>query len=940
MERVWSTTRRGFSVRSILTFVLTVFITALLWVTFGSHTLTHAADPTASWKGESILYNGHQYIGQGQAKASDSIGLPEGTSYYLYTPSDTQQTNAATPPTTQKAYVIYFASGTDPPKATSATLATYDYSSSKVFSHPTDKKTITVTPQGSESTYSSCTIQGVGWIICPITTFLADGMDNIFNIVKGFLVVQPATTTNTGNDLYIAWNVMRSVANVAFIIAFLIIIYSQLTNAGISNYGLKKLLPRLIVAAVLVNVSYFICAIAVDISNILGYSLQEVFVQIRHNTFNISNDTWADSDSMGWSAITAFVLSGGAATIGVIAATGGTIAGAVYLLVPLLIGLVLTILMVLLILAARQAIIIILIVIAPLAFVAYLLPNTEQWFKKWRELFMTMLIFFPAFSLAFGGSQLAGGLIIQNATNIIGVIFGMAVQVAPLVITPLLLRLSGGLLGKIAGIVNDPKKGLLDRTKNWSGARAEMHRQRGIGGDLKARNVFRRTARRMALDSDRVERNTNRYKAGFESYATQHAMTTAKGQKIEVESALAKARTEETNKDFEQAMQELKAGNETGLTRLRMQENTGLFESVQARMANTDVKTMRENRYAIQRDSQGKALEAHDQKTKFGKMAVTYAETFKELDANERAIQTATAIAQNVQVTNYAEMIENKNKVAAFTDLKVRAGGIAGERGQAGALAAAFKAQAEAHGTAVANAASIMSHYNYSDDVIVKLAQGDASLAPDFDSVSSALREAAITKIAGGANASAILELMKNIEINPTLDNQDFRQAFADALLANGAKPKFAGASIIADIKQGILPTNKATGAPLTGDARINNYIVSTAQADKFGSAETLVTQDRDYLNALANALSNKEAANAIEDDKKATILSAIDTIRNNPLYSGKVGERKEALDNIEALLRQQTGIPRPAAPAATPKNGTNGPGSGPGGFILPDDPK
>ncbi|MDB5179892.1 MAG: rane protein of unknown function [Candidatus Saccharibacteria bacterium] len=544
MERVWSTSRRGFSVRSILTFVLTVFIAALLWATFGSHTATHAAASPATWKGASILYDGHQYFAQTAAKAGDSINLPVGTNYYLYTPDN----SGGNPPATVKAFVIYFTPGVDPPTAQTATFATYDYSSQKVFSNPSSKQAITITPQGSQSSYSSCTIQGVGWIICPITTFLADGMDNIFNIVKGFLVVQPANTTNTNNDLYIAWNVMRGIANVAFIIVFLIIIYSQLTNMGISNYGLKKLLPRLIIAAVLVNVSYIICALALDISNILGYSLQDVFNTIRQNTFNISNDTWTNSNDMGWSAITAFVLSGGAATIGVIIATGGTIASAVYLLVPVLIGLLGTILVVLLILAARQAIIIILIVIAPLAFVAYLLPNTEQWFKKWRELFMTMLIFFPAFSLVFGGSQLAGGIIIQNATSITVVIFGLAVQVAPLVITPLLLKLSGGLLGKIAGIVNDPKKGLLDRTKAWSGDRAAMHRQRGLrDNNLKWYNGARRIARALDNNNRRVKDRTGLYTTEGEN--RYHKMPGYRNLHTDMHQAdLAKERIENQNK--------------------------------------------------------------------------------------------------------------------------------------------------------------------------------------------------------------------------------------------------------------------------------------------------------------------------------------------------------------------------------------------------------
>lgn len=513
MERVWSTSHRGFSVRSILTFVLTVFIAALLWVSFGPQANTQAIDGfDATWKGDSLMYNGAQYYPATDAKAGESHGLTPGTQYFMYV-EEIEGT-----PKTQRAHIIYFAPGADPPTTLVATYIHYDYSSSKVFSNPQGKQDIDVIAKGEESSYSSCAVDGIGWIICPVAVFLADGMDNIFEQIKGFVEVQPSVLNDPNNDLYIAWNIMRTIANIAFIIVFLIIIYSQVTSLAISNYGLKKLLPRLIIAAILVNLSFIITAIAVDLSNILGYSLQDIFIQIRQDTFNIDNDTWS-AETTSWANLTGFILSGGAITGGIIAlsiATGGSVLSAIYLLLPLLVGLILTILFVLLILAARQAIIIILIVIAPLAFVAYLLPNTEGWFKKWRDLFMTMLIFFPAFSLVFGGSQLAGGIILQNADDIFTMIFGLAVQVAPLVITPLLLKLSGGLLGRIAGIVNDPRKGLLDRTKNWSNSRAEMRRYGSLQKTGGA-NPFRRVAQRFDDKASSVKNRTSQYQMANEN---------------------------------------------------------------------------------------------------------------------------------------------------------------------------------------------------------------------------------------------------------------------------------------------------------------------------------------------------------------------------------------------------------------------------------------
>lgn len=475
METFGSTSRRVLSSRSIFTFVLAVLVTALLWVVIGGQA-AHAAD--ANWSNDSIIYDGHGYT---QATDfNDTTGtIPNGASIFK-TPPQTDSSGS------QKVFILYFSSGVDPPKATTAKYVEFDVSPTGQVSNPGNARDITLTVKGEESEYTSCAVGGIGWIVCPVSVFFAEAMDNIFDkVLSPMLKVQPSVLGDSNNGMFVAWGVMRNIANIAFVIAFLIIIYSQLTSLGVSNYGLKKLLPRLIIAAVLVNVSFIISAIAIDLSNVLGYSIQNVFNIIRENTFNITNDTFAGVNNSPWTAVTGVVLAGG----GVIGGLYFAAAGGLYLLIPLLLGLFLTLIFVVIVLAARQAIIIILVIIAPLAFVANLLPNTEKWFDKWKDLFFTMLIFFPAFSFVFGGSQLAGQIIIQNAgDNIVIVLFGMAVQIAPLVITPLLLKFSGSLLGRIAQIANDPRKGVMDRTGNWAQRRAEHAKQQNLAKGPRWRN--------------------------------------------------------------------------------------------------------------------------------------------------------------------------------------------------------------------------------------------------------------------------------------------------------------------------------------------------------------------------------------------------------------------------------------------------------------------
>jgi hypothetical protein len=334
-------------------------------------------------------------------------------------------------------------------------------------------------------------------------------MDWIFNILSGFLSVRPVETTNA-SGLFRAWTYMRTFANVAFVIAFIVIIYSQLTSLGINNYSIKKLLPRLIIAALLVNVSYYICALAVDVSNVLAFSIQDIFISMRNSIVGAEGNTW---DVTSWQSISGLVLSGGTA-----AAAGGVgiagvvttvslygIGGSIFLLLPTLLAGLLAVLVALAIMATRQALITILIIIAPLAFVAYLLPNTEKWFEKWRELFTTMLVLFPAFSVIFGGSQLAASAIIQNADSFNLIILGMLVQVAPLFITPLLIRLSGSFISKLAGVINNPNKGIIDRTRKFATDRADNIKARRLGELTKPHQFLRRQGQKVDHDRRRRE---------------------------------------------------------------------------------------------------------------------------------------------------------------------------------------------------------------------------------------------------------------------------------------------------------------------------------------------------------------------------------------------------------------------------------------------------
>lgn len=359
--------------------------------------------------------------------------------------------------------------------------------------------TLNETPDAAET--SSCDIDGIGWMICPVMTFMGKVTDAAYGVVDNFLRFDARIIDD--DSLRAAWSTFRNIANVLFVLAFLVLIYSQMTGLGLNNYGVKKMMPKLIVAAILVNVSLWLCAIAVDISNILGVSLKSLFDNLPVSTGGGGATTIEKvGQGLTWGVIMLGILTAGALLLMSVA-------------LPVILAALLAIAMILLILMLRQALIILLIVVSPIAFVAYLLPNTEQWFKKWMKLFGSLLMLYPIVAVVFGASAFAANLVANVGSGDItsgGLVDGneflqitaLGIATVPLFVVPGLLKGAlnatgsigaklGNLSGKAAGMTGRlGKSELKRRATNIEGAMAERGGVIGAAGNYRTRRSFRR----------------------------------------------------------------------------------------------------------------------------------------------------------------------------------------------------------------------------------------------------------------------------------------------------------------------------------------------------------------------------------------------------------------------------------------------------------------
>ena len=319
---------------------------------------------------------------------------------------------------------------------------------------------------------NSCGIDGgLGWLICPVMTFVAMINDAAYGAISGFLDIKPAILGDNSNTSGAkqGWDFFRNIANAIFAVIFLWIIFSQISNVGVSNYGIKKILPRLIIGALLVNLSYYLCQIFVDLSNILGHTLKDA---LEAGAGKIGTE----SEAAGWGSAIAATLVG----VGGVAAFAALAIG-----IPTLAAGFFAIMTVFIILVVRQAGVILLISMSPIAFAAWLLPNTEDLFKKWMKMFRGLLLVFPIISLLYGAGKLAGAVLASSATvdpnnpDETLQLVALAATTMPLIATPFVLqnslsslgsigakigKMSANAHGRFAGNVKSTAKGRVDNS--------------------------------------------------------------------------------------------------------------------------------------------------------------------------------------------------------------------------------------------------------------------------------------------------------------------------------------------------------------------------------------------------------------------------------------------------------------------------------------------
>jgi hypothetical protein len=233
-------------------------------------------------------------------------------------------------------------------------------------------------------------------------------------------------------------------------------------------YTVKKVLPRLLIAVIAINLSYYLMIIAIDITNIIGDGVGGAILQ----PFGQANSF----DPGGGASLVISVV----AAIGVVAlfknfrksSTGnrrediGSVVG--YLMLTVVIPAVLIIIAIFAVLSIRMALMILLAIASPIAFAAMVLPSTEGIFKKWWNLFLTTLMIYPIVMVMFAMGKVmtiifgwnAGGTSSGAVAETISGLLAIFSQFIPLALIPFSFKLAGGAIGAIGNFATGKAGGL------------------------------------------------------------------------------------------------------------------------------------------------------------------------------------------------------------------------------------------------------------------------------------------------------------------------------------------------------------------------------------------------------------------------------------------------------------------------------------------------
>ncbi len=262
-------------------------------------------------------------------------------------------------------------------------------------------------PSTASADLATTVSQITGGVVGGIVNFLGKLLILLMNLLiwiaqyNGF-INSPAVTNG--------WTILRDICNMFFILILLVIAFATTLNR--ESYSMKKLLPKFIIAAVLINFSKLICGVIIDFAQIIMLTFVNGFRDIGAGNLadmlgvtKLLSIDLSNADAVN----TASILSTYFLALLYVIIAGGVIAVIVFLLVM------------------RIVMIWIYVVLSPLPYLLWVLPKTEKFASQWWQQFTEAVVSGPILAF-FIWLSFASATIGSTGTDIIGVQQGSSTE--------------------------------------------------------------------------------------------------------------------------------------------------------------------------------------------------------------------------------------------------------------------------------------------------------------------------------------------------------------------------------------------------------------------------------------------------------------------------------------------------------------------------------
>lgn len=264
------------------------------------------------------------------------------------------------------------------------------FSQARIYATNLANATKEPTADSASASDNSCEGQnntGLEWILCSVLRSINAVVDKIDAAVNDQLEFNVKQNLQDPAGIKQAWTSIRNIATAILVILLLVMVMAQALGGGpFDAYTIRKLLPRVVAAVILMQISWDLFIWVIQIVNDIGNGMRDLLAAPFGGYGSLSLDKLIGG--LGVAAPGAVLFLGlSAATLALIINPFGVLMLAFVVL--------LAVFMALAVLLFRTVLIIACVIFAPVALAAWILPGTERYWKLWWNNFTKVLFLFP-----------------------------------------------------------------------------------------------------------------------------------------------------------------------------------------------------------------------------------------------------------------------------------------------------------------------------------------------------------------------------------------------------------------------------------------------------------------------------------------------------------------------------------------------------------------